>query len=545
MNVGFKSILTLLFSMLVTTMGCATNQGVANISIIPEPARIQRQSGFFELSGSTRLLISEDLQNYPFLKQFSEKIRLATGISIPVMVLSEDTDPHGSIVFKLLDSEEFGEEGYRLEVQEERISVQASTAAGLYYGMQSLVQLFPVEIESTVPIPLEAWKVPSIRIKDNPRFIWRGMHLDVCRHFFPVSFIKKMLDQMARYKLNTFHWHLTEDQGWRIEIKQYPRLTEIGAWRKETLVGRGLNEPHWFDGERYGGFYTQDEIREIVEYAADRFITVVPEIEMPGHSTAALAAYPELSCTGGPFEVATHWGIFKDVYCAGKETTFRFLEDVLTEVADLFPGRYVHIGGDECPKDRWCDCPQCQARIESESLKDEDELQSYFIKRIEGILEGMGKRLIGWDEILEGGLAPGATVMSWRGMDGGIEAANEGHDVVMTPTSHCYFDYYQGKGSEPLAIGGYTPVKKVYSFEPIPKDIEINLQHHILGAQANVWTEFITTYRHVEYMVFPRLCALAEVVWSPARVKDFRDFTGRLDAHLRRFAVLDVNFRSP
>jgi len=360
----------------------------------------------------------------------------------------------------------------------------------------------------------------------------------------PKEYVKKYIDYIAMHKMNTFHWHLTEDQGWRIEIKKYPKLTEIGAWRKETLIGHYRDKPHKYDGKVHGGFYTQEDVKEIVEYAKSRYVTVVPEIEMPGHSVASLASYPELSCTGGPFEVRTIWGSSEDVYCAGNEETFHFLEDVLSEVIALFPSEYIHIGGDECSKGRWEKCPKCQARIKAEKLKDENELQSYFIKRIEKFLNANNRKLIGWDEILEGGLAPDATVMSWRGMVGGIEASRQGHDVVMSPTSHCYFDYYQGNPDlEPLAIGGYLPLKKVYSFEPTPDDLTTEEAKHILGAQANLWTEYIQTQEHAEYMVFPRISAIAEVVWTPKELRNWDNFIMRMEKQFRRYDILMVNYR--
>ena len=398
--------------------------------------------------------------------------------------------------------------------------------------------------EAARPSPLQI-RVGATEIQDAPRFPYRGMHLDVGRHFFGPDFVKRYIGMLARYKINRFHWHLTEDQGWRIEIERYPRLTQVAAWRSETHVGHA-REPYNGDGQRYGGFYTKDEIREIVAYAQERYVTIVPEIEMPGHSLAALAAYPELACTEGPFEVATTWGIFEDIYCP-QEETFEFLEGVLTEVMELFPGEYIHIGGDEAPKARWEESPVAQAVIEREGLEDEDELQSWFIRRIERFLNANGRRLIGWDEILEGGLPPNAAVMSWRGTAGGIEAARQGHDVVMTPTSHLYFDYYQSedRDQEPLAIGGYLPLERVYSFDPVSADLSSEEARHVLGAQGNVWTEYIETADHVEYMVFPRLFALAEVVWSSPESRSFDSFSQRLGWHLSRLDALGVGYRIP
>jgi hexosaminidase len=368
------------------------------------------------------------------------------------------------------------------------------------------------------------------------------MHLDVSRHFFPKEFIKRYIDFLALYKMNMFHWHLTDDQGWRIEIKKYPKLTEIGSWRNGTLIGHYSQFPHRYDSTRYGGYYTQDDIKEIVEYAEKRYITIVPEIEMPGHSLAALASYPEYSCTGGPFEVANEWGVFEDVYCP-REETFKFLEDVLTEVMELFPGKYIHVGGDEVPKDSWKQCKDCQELMKKEGLKDENELESYFIRRIEKFINSKGRTMIGWDEILEGGLAPNAVVMSWRGTKGGIEAARQNHDVVMTPGGYCYFDHYQGNPKfEPIAIGGYTPVEKVYSFEPTPDSLTQEEQKHILGAQGNVWTEYIPAAGQVEYMVFPRVCALSEVLWSPKEQRNYDNFKKRLIQHFALLDKLGINY---
>lgn len=362
--------------------------------------------------------------------------------------------------------------------------------------------------------------------------------LDVGRYFYPVEFIKKYIDYMAMHKLNTFHWHLTEDHGWRIEIKKHPRLTQVGAWREGTQIG----SREQIDERPHGGYYTQEQIREVVAYASERYVNVVPEIEMPGHTLAALVAYPELSCTGGPFRMPLQWGIQEDIYCAGNEQTFIFLEDVLAEVAELFPSPIIHIGGDEAPKARWKACPKCQARIKSEGLKDEHELQSYFIKRIEQFLLTKGKRLIGWDEILEGGLAPNASVMSWRGIEGGIAAAKQHHDVVMSPTSYLYFDYYQGDPAlEPKAIGGLLPLEKVYSYEPTPAELSQEEAKYIIGTQGNVWAEFIHTPEKVEYMTFPRAAALAEVAWTPARLKDWDGFKKRMERQYERYDAMGMN----
>ncbi len=427
-------------------------------------------------------------------------------------------------------------EGYRLIVTHDSITVSARTGAGIFYGIQTLAQLVPGD---------RAGAIPSVSIRDTPRFGYRGMHLDVGRHFFPTEFVKKYIDLIAMYKMNTFHWHLTEDQGWRIEIKRYPRLTEVGAYRAETMVARNF-DPYVGDGTPHGGFYTQDEIRDIVAYAAERYVTIIPEIEMPGHALAALASYPEYACTDGPFEVGTIWGVYEDIYCPTEET-FAFLEHVLDEVMGLFPGTYIHVGGDEAPKTRWEESAVAQAVIRREGLSDEHELQSYFIQRIERYLTAHGRRLIGWDEILEGGLASQATVMSWRGTDGGIEAARMGHDVIMAPNSDVYFDYYQSvdRTAEPLAIGGYTPLDDVYAFEPIPDELSETDAQYILGAQGQLWTEYIKTEEHAEYMVLPRMVALAEVLWSPKATRDWESFLRRLPNQFRKLDSLGYNYRVP
>jgi hexosaminidase len=369
--------------------------------------------------------------------------------------------------------------------------------------------------------------------------------LDVSRHFFPVSFLKKYIDILAMYKINTFHWHLTDDQGWRIEVKKYPLLTELSHWRDETVVGHA-SRSNEYDGIGYGGFYTQEQAREIVGYAAERYITVVPEIEMPGHAVAALAAYPNLGCKEGPYKVSGTWGVHKDVFCAGKEETFIFLQNVLDEMLEIFPSQFIHIGGDECPKDAWKVCDACQKRIKDEKLKDEHELQSWFITRMDHYLTSKGRRLIGWDEILEGGLAPQATVMSWRGIAGGIEAAKQRHDVVMTPTTHMYIDYYQSeaKEKEPLAIGGFLTVEKVYSYEPVPEELTPEEAKHILGVQTNLWTEYIANTKYAEYMLLPRLQAQAETGWTKKELKNFADFEKRLETDYKRMEQLGINYRN-
>lgn len=506
------------------------------ISIIPKPANIVLGDGFFLINDSTKIIVA----NHPkTLKPIAEILatRLHTVTGSPFKLETSSKKKYNSII--LMIDEKFkhlGKEGYQLTVTEKYVTIKSSSSAGIFYGVQSLYQLLPPEIEKNEQVTGVSWSIPCVTIEDKPRFTWRGMHLDVGRHFAPVSFIKKYIDLLAYYKMNTFHWHLTEDQGWRIEIKKYPKLTEIGSMRKETMG----------DSTPYGGYYKQEEIKEVVKYAKEHFINIVPEIEMPGHSLSALTAYPELSCTGGPFEVGTTWGVFEDVYCAGNEQTFKFLKDVLTEVISLFPSKFIHIGGDECPKERWKKCQKCQARIKKNKLGNENRLQSYFIQRIERFLRSRGKRLVGWDEILEGGLPSGATVMSWRGTEGGIAAAKANHDVIMTPTSYCYFDYYQGSpDSEPKAIGGFLPLEKVYSFEPVPNELTKKQAKHILGAQGNVWTEYMPSTKHVEYMVLPRLLAMSEVVWSEKAQRNLDNFLKRLESHYTRLEYRGYNFRKP
>ncbi len=512
------------------------------INIIPKPVNVETGSGQFTLDKNTKIVLVEDNEEMQSLAAYLQSIAgPATGFDLQVG--SNGSDGQNSIVLAV-DPSLGKPEGYHLDVATNQVKITGGSTAGVFYGIQSMRQLLPVSIESQSPVSDVSWTIPVVKIEDYPRFPYRGLHLDVGRHFFPVSFIKKYLDLMALHKLNTFHWHLTEDQGWRIEIKKYPKLTEVGAYRDSTLIGHNGSRPVKYDHERYGGFYTQDEIRDVVAYAAKRHITIIPEIEMPGHSLAALAAYPELGCPGnGPYHVATHWGVFQDVYCAGNDQVFDFLEDVLTEVMDLFPSKYIHIGGDECPKTRWKNCPLCQARIKKLGLKDEHELQSYFIQRIEKFLNGHGRQIIGWDEILEGGLAPQATVMSWRGIQGGIDAAKMHHDVIMTPGAFLYFDHYQNDPKkEPLAIGGYLTLKKVYSYEPVPDALNADEAKYILGAQGNVWSEYMKDPDYVEYMVYPRACALAEVDWSPKDSRNWVDFAQRMDKHYGRLKALNVHY---
>lgn len=445
-------------------------------------------------------------------------------------------------IFTLVNDLSIGKEGYRIKIETNRLTVSANSEVGFFYAIQTLMQLMPAQVYGKGFDDKTVVTLPCCEIIDYPRFPYRGLHLDVSRHIFPVEFIKKYIDLMAMHKMNFFHWHLTDDQGWRIEIKKYPKLQEVSSMRKETWKGHytsGLG----YDGKPYGGYYTQKEVKEIVDYAKSRYITIIPEIELPGHAQAALAAYPEYSCTGGPHQVATTWGVFDEVYCPTEET-FSFLENILTEVIELFPySPYIHVGGDECPKTRWKTCPKCQERIKKEGLKDEHELQTYFINRISSFLYAHGKQVIGWDEVLEGGAPNDIIVMSWRGEDGAITAVNQNHYAIMTPNGFMYLDHYQGvPESEPTAIGGFLPLNRVYSYNPIPKEISIEKRHYILGLQGNLWTEYIATSSHLEYMAYPRACAVAEIGWSPEEGRDYDDFLSRLSNHFERLDALKVNY---
>ena len=527
MNNFFKKISLVVLVFFVSNKAMAQNEN--RLPLIPLPQNIIVGKGYFEINGLTALIgenndVISDLgyfQNY-IGNKYNLHLKLTTG-SLKKKVI---------FVKRNLSLKE---DAYNLTVDSTSIEIEGGSGAGVFYGLQTLIQLLP-------PANLPTLSVNFVAIKDEPRFSWRGMHLDVSRHFFTVDEIKKYLDYISMYKMNVFHWHLTDDQGWRIEIKKYPRLASVAAFRKGTLIGHFGEVPEKYDTIRYGGFYTQEQIKEVINYASVRHITIVPEIEMPGHAQAALAAYPMLACTPGPFEVAKTWGVFNDVYCP-REETFNFLEDVLTEVCDLFPGKYIHIGGDECPKDRWKESDYCQSLMKKLNLKNEHELQSYFVQRIGKFLQTKNKKMIGWDEILEGGVAEDATIMSWRGYAGGIEAAKQHHDVVMTPTSYCYFDYYQSKNSsEPLAIGGYLPLDMVYRFEPIADVMSKDDEKYVLGTQGNIWTEYMSDWKKVEYMAMPRMAALAEVAWLSKEKKDYNSFVTRLVSHTKTLNFLGVNY---
>lgn len=508
-----------------------------SVSIIPAPVSVSMRDGDFLLDKSVSVHFqssSKDLQlAAAFLGSALQKL---SGFALPVNAASKKV-----IAFTIGNNEEIGMEGYLLKVSTDKIEITANSKAGIIYGIQSLLQALPAIRTNAV------LSIPCMDIKDYPRFKWRGMHLDVSRHFFGPEIIKEYIDLMAAYKMNTFHWHLVDDQGWRIEIKKYPLLTRTGAWRADYTHEIWGSRPQAVPGEpaTYGGYYTQEQIREIVQYAAERNVTIVPEIEMPGHVASAIASYPYLSCRQQP-QLSLTGGNYKNIssnYCAGNDSVFTFLENVLTEVVQLFPSKYIHVGGDEVDKDPWKNCAKCQARMSRDGLQNEEQLQSYFIRRIEKFLNSKGRRMIGWDEILEGGLAPDATVMSWRGERGGIQAAKMKHDVVMTPGSPCYFDHYQaGPDGEPRAIGGFNSLQRVYNYEPVPAEITGTDEKYVLGAQANLWTEYITTASHLEYMVLPRMLALAEVVWSPKQNRDWKNFNERLQSHFRAFDQKGLNY---
>ncbi|MBN1597658.1 MAG: family 20 glycosylhydrolase [Bacteroidales bacterium] len=532
-----KNILSgfLLLAIITGSLSCKRNKllPVQDVSLLPAPAKLFQQEGRLIMENPVKIYTDTSIENIGYVVSYLDDfLSEIYGIAI-----TETKDNLTANIILNKNENIAGNEAYHLLVSD-KVIIEAKEAHGIFYGIQTLLQLLLPQQGLYSAVTLS-----KVDIEDSPAFKWRGMHLDVSRHFFPVETVKKLIDLLAMHKMNTFHWHLTDDQGWRIEIKQYPKLTKIGGWRNGTVIGHMANYPLQSDSIRYGGYYTQEEIIEVIEYANKRFVRIVPEIEMPGHAMAALAAYPQYSCTGGPFDVWTEWGINANVYCPGKDSTFTFLENVLTEVFALFPGEYIHIGGDECLKDQWQECSYCQKRIDDENLEDELELQSYFVKRIEEFVNKHGKKLIGWDEILEGGLPERAVVMSWRGTDGGVIAASHGHDVVMTPNPHLYFDQHQSNYYEPLAIGGITTVEEVYNYNPVPAELDVKSRSHILGAQANLWTEYITTPEHLEYMIYPRLCALAERLWSPEENINFDDFNSRLSVHLQRLDLFGVNYR--
>ena len=539
----------LVIGVLFLLLGPSTSRAAIDstqYAVIPRPTMLTPRSGSFVLNAS--VIVRADPAFIAVAHRFTRDIAGPTGFDLRVLSASPAARASSGIrLVHVARNVAMGAEGYRLDVSTGGVVVRAATAAGAFYALETLKQLLPPAIYRSAPISNVRWMVAAVHIEDAPRFAWRGAHLDAARHFMPKEFVKKYIDMLAQHKLNRFHWHLTEDQGWRIEIKKYPRLTDVGSCREQTLVGSVMGDPakRVFDGKAHCGFYTQDDVREIVAYAAERFITVVPEIEMPGHSQAAISAYPQLSSRPDTNPgVLQLWGV-SEFILNPDDSTIAFMQDVLTEVLALFPSPYIHIGGDEAVKTQWKNSPKIQQRMKDLGLKDEHELQSWFIRQMDGFLTQHGRRLVGWDEILEGGLAENATVMSWRGMAGGIAAAKAGHDVVMAPGSHTYFDHYQSlnKKSEPLAIGGFLPMDTVYSFEPVPTGLSAAEAKHILGAQAQVWTEYIQTPKDVEYMLFPRLSALAEALWSAKSRRNYPDFLLRMDTHERRLQAMDINYR--
>lgn len=511
----------------------------ADFNIIPRPQQVNVSNDApFTLSAKTVISLGTNSQNMKRnANMLASYIEQATGIR-PAVGKSKN----GTAIVLTIDKTIANAEGYKLDADAKQIRIAGASAAGVFYGIQTLRKSLPLVNGKASKV-----SIPAVHIADAPRFAYRGTHLDVSRHFVTADSVRQFIDMLALHNINRFHWHLTDDQGWRIEIKKYPLLTQIGSKRAQTVIGHNSGK---YDGKPYSGFYTQKQIRDIVKYAADRYITIVPEIDLPGHMQAALAAYPDMGCTGGPYEVWQKWGVSDNVLCAGNDKTLTFIDNVLKEITKLFPSKYIHVGGDECPKTQWQKCPKCQARIKALNLeaKDghsaEERLQSYIITHASNYLKSLGRNTIGWDEILEGGLAEGATVMSWRGESGGIAAAKQHHDVVMTPNSYLYFDYYQSldKANEPLAIGGYLPLETVYSYEPMPKELTADEARHIIGVQANIWTEYMPTFKQMQYMALPRLAALSEVQWSQPALKDYTSFTNRLTEFTHLYDRLGYNY---
>ena len=524
--------------MLLVAAACsqAGHEEAGTVSIIPQPRYVQMDEGTFRIDKDTKIFLDEPVEEYMRIAGFlNERLLAAAGFSLEI---TDEMTADGNVIFFM--NAGLPSEAYGIHVEPNRIVIDYGDGAGAFYALQTIFQLLPEEIFADSRQRGVKWEIPCLAMEDAPRFKYRGMHLDVCLHYFDVDFLKKYIDIMALHKVNRFHWHLTEDQGWRLEIKKYPLLTEKGQWRKETVVG-SLNSGV-YDGTPYGGYYSQEQVRDLVQYAAERYVTIIPEIELPGHALAAIACYPELSCgLEDHYETATKWGVFKQVYCP-KETTFEFLEDVFDEVFELFPSEVVHIGGDECPKASWKACPHCQALIRKLGLKDEYELQSWFVTRMEKYINSKGREIIGWDEILQGGLAPNAKVMSWLGEEGGIQAARQHHEVVMAPHQKYYLDYWQADpDSEPLAMGGPTTLKTMYEYEPVPEVLTPEEARYIIGVEGCVWTEYMDSPERVEYMAWPRMCAIAETGWTQTD-KDWDGFTRRLETHLGRLDRLDVGY---
>jgi hexosaminidase len=500
--------------------------------LVPAPVNIQQSPGYIRIDPATTM-VAKGKTEKSVAAIFNEYLQKQNGFMLNIVNSNATGKPSIELV---ISKSKKNAEGYQFSSKSSAIKITGYDAAGLFYGLQTLLQLLePSQQDGQVQL-----NIPLLQIEDYPRFGYRGMHLDVSRHFAPLSFVKRYIDYLAFHKFNNFHWHLTDDQGWRIEIKKYPLLTQVGGCRDQTLVGRYGSDV--YDGKKYCGYYTQEEIKEVVRYAAERHINVIPEIEMPGHALAALASYPGLGCTKGPYKVSETWGVFDDVFCAGNDSTFVFLQNVMDEVLPLFPSKLIHIGGDESPKTRWKQCADCQKRIKQEGLKDEHQLQSYFITRMEKYINSKGKNIIGWDEILEGGLAPNATVMSWRGEDGGIQAAKQNHNVIMTPGGWMYFDHNQSSNEDSVTFGGFTPLEKVYNYEPIPAALNAEQAKYILGAQGNVWREYMTNNKKTEYMIFPRMSALSEVLWSPKEKRNWTDFERRIPVIFERYQSWGANY---
>ena len=545
-----KVINIIALALLFVSCSMKAKESETTINVIPYPQGVEVGKGTFKGAGANfNCDQAIDAKSQEIIKEFADKITFVSGricsYATPVGLAKDCAKVKGFIFLK---DANLAEEEYSIDITKANCIVRASSYNGFLYAIQTLKQLTSVNIFGNEPNPAEKFIFPCVKIQDKPRFGYRGMHLDCSRHFFSVEEVKKYLDIMALYKLNRFHWHLTDDQGWRVEIKKYPRLTEIGAFRNGTVIKKDWGSN---DGVRYGGYYTQEQMKDIVAYAGKLGIVVIPEIDLPGHMMGALAGYPELGCTGGPYEVWTRWGISEQVLCPGKEAMFSFLEDVFTELMDIFPSEYIHIGGDECPKTEWEKCPACQARIKQLGIKAdghhsaEQFLQSYVTARVQKFLNDHGRRIIGWDEVLEGELAEGATVMSWRGTEGGIKASAMGFDVIMTPNTYCYFDYYQSEDQdkEPFGIGGFLPWDKVYSYEPL-EGLNDSQQKHILGVQANLWTEYVATPEHLEYMLLPRMNALSEVQWCVSENKDIERFKAAMEAEsFKIFDILGYNYR--
>lgn len=534
---GFLSCLLLC---LLAGSGCDTDRN-DEAGLVPAPMRGRLQRGYFELSSNTVITAAAPLT--PAVDFLVAMLQTSAGIAVEIR------PPGGAVTNSVISFEQTtdssaGPEAYDLRVAKRSVSIRSGSAAGAFYAVQTLLQLLPPNVYAATNAARSFWPIRCASVSDGPQFVWRGFMLDVARHFFSTNELRQVLDGLALHKMNRFHFHLTDDQGWRLQIKKHPRLTEIGAWRKH--IGFRLDPKsstaYGPDG-RYGGYYTQEDARALVSYAAARNILIVPEVEMPGHASAALAAYPELSCFGGPYSTDIDAGVYDGVFCAGKEQTFEFLQEVLAEIMEVFPGRYIHLGGDEVPKDNWEKCPLCQERMRQENLANEEELQAWFMRRVATFLARHGRVMIGWSEIAESQLPPNAIVMDWVG--GGLEAARQGHDVIMTPTRFTYLDYYQStnRTKEPRTSGGFVPLEKTYEFDPIPSKLEPSRHQHILGVQGNLWTEYVPSLDHAEYMMYPRLAALAEVAWTPKRNREYDSFLTRLRVHLHRLEAKGINHR--